>query len=69
MVSHMNTTAHTADWRSVQQIADLLQQHPRTIRRWIAEGRLPASRIGREWRISAAAVTAALDSQRIGSTD
>lgn len=38
-------------YRTVQDVARLLQVHPRTVRRMIRGGRIPAVKIGREWRI------------------
>ena len=38
---------------STDQAAQLLNVHVNTIIRWINEGRLPASQIGREYRIPA----------------
>jgi len=37
---------------SVDQIAELLAMHPKTIQRYIREGRLKASKLGRNWRVS-----------------
>lgn len=36
---------------TVAEAAEILRVHPRTIRRWIAEGRLPAVRYARTVRI------------------
>ena len=36
---------------SVQQVAKLLDLHPKTVRRFIREGVLKAHKIGREWRV------------------
>jgi excisionase family DNA binding protein len=36
----------------VEDLAELLEMHPRTIRRYIREGKLGASKVGGEWRIS-----------------
>jgi excisionase family DNA binding protein len=36
---------------TVEQIAGLLELHPRTIRRFIREGKLEAVKVGGEWRI------------------
>lgn len=36
---------------TVEQAADLLDLHPKTLLRYIREGRLPATRIGKSWRI------------------
>lgn len=34
------------------EIADLLQMHPKTIRRYIREGKIKATKIGKGWRVS-----------------
>lgn len=36
---------------TVEQAAKYLQAHPNTIRKMIRAGRLPAAKVGREWRI------------------
>lgn len=43
-------------WVSVKWTAEYLGVTIHTIRRWIRIGALPASRIGRDWRIDATAV-------------
>jgi excisionase family DNA binding protein len=43
----MNISYYTVD-----QIAELLHIHPKTIQRYIREGKLPASKIGKSWRVS-----------------
>jgi len=43
----MDKTYYTVD-----QIADLLHIHPKTIQRYIREGKLPARKIGKSWRVS-----------------
>ena len=37
---------------TVEQVADLLDMHPKTIRRYIREGKLSAKKIGKSWRIT-----------------
>lgn len=37
---------------TVEEAADLLKVSKVTIRRWCADGKLPAFKIGREWRIN-----------------
>jgi excisionase family DNA binding protein len=39
-------------WYSVEQIADMLHFNPRTLRRYITEGKLRASKVGKEYRVS-----------------
>jgi len=57
----------TPELYTVQQVADHLGLHPRTVRRYVREGTLPARRVGRQYRVSAAdleAFTAAQATQR-----
>ena len=37
---------------SVEQVADMLCLHPKTLRRYITEGKLRASKLGKQYRIS-----------------
>ena len=37
---------------TVEQIAGLLQMHPKTVQRYIREGKLRAVKVGKGWRIS-----------------
>jgi excisionase family DNA binding protein len=37
---------------SVPEVAKLLDLHPKTVRRFMREGKLTATKIGREWRVS-----------------
>jgi excisionase family DNA binding protein len=36
---------------TVTQLSDILDLHPKTVRRFIHEGRIKATKIGREWRV------------------
>jgi excisionase family DNA binding protein len=36
---------------TVSRAAEILDLHPKTVRRFIRDGRIPAHKIGREWRI------------------
>ena len=42
------------DFYSAEQVAELLGLHVRTVRRLIREGKVPATRIGKQYRIPAA---------------
>lgn len=44
------------EFLSADEAAEMLHMHPRTIRRLLGSGELPGTRLGRQWRISAAAV-------------
>lgn len=49
-----------ATYLSVKEIAALLRFHPKTIRRWITKGELPATQLGRDWRIKRSDLKACL---------
>ena len=42
------------DVYTVEQVAELLNLHPKTVRRFIQDGKLKARKIGKQWRISGA---------------
>lgn len=37
---------------SVEQVSDMLSMHPKTIQRYIREGKLRANKVGKSWRIT-----------------
>lgn len=39
---------------TITDVAEVLQVSTKTVRRWIANGDLPAHRLGRQWRIAPA---------------
>ncbi|SDM08773.1 helix-turn-helix domain-containing protein [Aliiruegeria lutimaris] len=41
-----------AKYLTVKEVAALFRICPKTVRRWIAGGELPATRLGRDWRIA-----------------
>ena len=40
------------DYYTVEQISDMLNIHPKTVQRYIREGRLRATKIGKSWRVA-----------------
>lgn len=46
---------------TIAQVADMFQVDPRTVRRWIAEKKLDAFRIGRMIRIPQTAIDTAMN--------
>jgi excisionase family DNA binding protein len=40
------------DYRTVEQISEMLNIHPKTIQRYIREGKLRAVKVGKSWRVS-----------------
>lgn len=45
-----------SEFLKVIEVADLLRVSKATVQRWCAEGRLPAFKIGQQWRIHGAAL-------------
>lgn len=56
------------DFYSPDEVAELLNLHVRTVRRYIREGRLKASRIGKQYRIAASDLEALAGSDRASSS-
>jgi excisionase family DNA binding protein len=52
----MNTVTPARQLFTVEEVAERLDLHVKTVRRFIREGRLPAKRIGKEYRITRAAL-------------
>ena len=50
----MNRKPYTPaqEWLTVAQSAEILQLNPMTILRWIKAGKLPASKIGKSYRVA-----------------
>ena len=40
------------DYYTVDQISDILEIHPKTIQRYIREGKLRATKVGKSWRVT-----------------
>ncbi len=54
---------------TAEQVAEQLQMHPRTVRRMLADGRLPGTKIGtKEWRVSADALKQFIERGTAGSS-
>jgi excisionase family DNA binding protein len=51
-----------------QEVSDLLRVSIYTVRRWIKEGKLPAYKVGRVWRISKTDLDKWLNQQRTPRT-
>jgi excisionase family DNA binding protein len=41
---------HTSAWFTVEQIAAHLQVSKETVYRWLDRGKIPAHRVGKQWR-------------------
>lgn len=50
---------------SVEQIAEMLKIHPKTVQRYIREGKLRATKIGKGWRISGHDLSLFIENERV----
>jgi putative molybdopterin biosynthesis protein len=50
---------------TLDEVAAELRTSPRTVRNWIKRSRLPAYKVGREWRIKAIDLEAFLAASRV----
>lgn len=50
---------------SVDQISEMLSIHPKTIQRYIREGRLRASKIGKSWRVTGHDLSIFMESSKL----
>lgn len=51
----------STDFHTVEQISEMLNIHPKTIQRYIREGRLRAVKVGKGWRVSGHDLSAFLE--------
>ena len=58
-------TTKPQEWLTVSQSAQLLQLNPMTILRWIKAGKLPASKLGKSYRIAATELTKYLNDRKV----
>lgn len=52
------------DYYTVEQISGMLDIHPKTIQRYIREGRLRAAKIGKSWRVAGHDLSVFVESNR-----
>lgn len=52
------------EFLDTKQVASILRLHYKTVARMIREGRLPASKIGKEWRINRSDLEAFVERNR-----
>jgi excisionase family DNA binding protein len=57
-----HTTEMENEFLSADEAAVMLRMHPRTIRRLLSSAELPGARLGRQWRVSVAALEAYIES-------
>lgn len=54
---------------TIDQIAELLGMHHKTIRKFIREGQLGASKVGKQWRISGHALSVFMEGKNLALKD
>ena len=54
---------------TVEQISQMLSMHPKTIQRYIREGKLSATKIGNSWRVSGHDLSRFTEDNNHGSAD
>ncbi|NLV58364.1 MAG: helix-turn-helix domain-containing protein [Clostridiales bacterium] len=54
------------NYYTVEQIAEMLHMHPKTIQRYIREGKLRAGKVGKGWRITGHDLSAFMESLQNG---
>lgn len=62
------TSVSKDDLLTLQAVADILSVSKTSLYAWIAEGRLPAIRVGREWRVQRSNLDSWLEDQRTEAT-
>jgi excisionase family DNA binding protein len=60
----MSAPVMTRELYTVKEVADLLRVSPRTVRKMIAEGELPALKIRDEWRIEQRDIDTLIERQK-----
>ena len=58
-------TTKQQEWLTVAQSAEILQLNPMTILRWIKSGKLPASKIGKSYRVASAVLRKYLSDRKV----
>ena len=54
----------TKDYYTVEEISHMLNIHPKTLQRYIREGRLRATKIGKSWRVAGHDLSVFVESNR-----
>jgi len=58
-------TTKQQEWLTVAQSAEILQLNPMTILRWIKAGKLPASKLGKSYRIAMKELTKYISDRKV----
>lgn len=67
-MSSTNSRASVSDGEimTIEEVAQYLRLKPQTIYKWAQEKRLPAAKLGKEWRFKRSIIDLWLDEQMVG---
>ena len=65
----MGTTLNYTEVYTTQQAAEILQINIQTLRKWIREGKLPASKLGSDYRITGEDIKSFLDATKVNKNE
>jgi len=54
---------------TVDQVAEMLHMHVKTVRRYIREGKLPAAKVGKQWRVTGHDLSIFMEGERPADVD
>jgi len=67
MIDEMGTSEMLSnELMTIEEVAEYLRMKPQTIYRWAQDKRIPAAKLGKEWRFRRRIIDAWLDEQMIG---
>lgn len=64
--SHRNAARSGHDILTIEEVAEYLRLKPQTIYKWAQEKRIPAAKLGKEWRFRKSTLDRWLDEQMLG---
>lgn len=64
--THWQSPEGRAEIMTIEEVAAYLRLKPQTIYKWAQEKRIPAAKLGKEWRFRRSILDAWLNSQMIG---
>ncbi len=64
MTDHASASDH--EIMTIEEVAHYLRLKPQTIYKWAQEKRIPAAKLGKEWRFRRSVIDAWVDDQMLG---
>ncbi len=69
MSDKIGTTLNYTKIYTTDQAAEVLQINSQTLRKWIREGKLPASKLGSDYRITGEDIKSFLDATKVNKNE